>query len=405
MTRAIVTMLLLRLLPSTTAPANAAPAFDAATAANATALDLYRDLRAEGENLFFSPASLACALAMTSAGARGRTAAEMDDVLHQPADDEVVAAAYGRLLADLMAQRSGVTLALANRLYGQRDVAFLPAFTSLLGRHYGAGLETVDFRTDPDAARRLINTWVEERTAHKIRDLLPPGAVTTTTGLVLVNAVHFLGKWAEPFPARSTADAPFHRERGGDVTAKFMHANEHFAYAETADAQVLALPYSGGGLEMVLVLPASGTPLSALESGLDADRLAAWLAGLAPAQVDVTLPRLHLETTFELADALARLGMPTAFTPAADFTGMAPADEPLCISRVVHKAYLDVDEAGTEAAAATGVAMERLSASIDFGTPKVFRADRPFVLAIRHRDSGAVLFLGRVADPTSPDRG
>lgn len=389
-------ILLLALLPAAIPAADAS--FDPAAAGNAFGLDLYTSLRADGENLFFSPASIAYALAMTGLGARGGTAAEMDRVLHLPADDEVVAAGFGAQMREVARDDGAVTVNLANRLYGQRGTPFSPGYLALLERHFGAGLEQVDYRRDPEAARRLINGWVEEQTAQKIRDLLGPGTVKPMTELVLVNAVYFLGKWSEPFPKRATADAPFHRERGGDVTTKFMRTTGRFGYAELDGVQVVSLPYRGDSMEMIVILPATNTPLAQVEKQLDAGRLAAWLAAPAPAQVVVTLPRLHLETSFDLGGALAKLGMATAFSRDADFTGMTTDATPLFISSVVHKAYLDVDEEGTEAAAATAVVMERASEMMA-DELKTFRADRPFILAIRHKASGAILFLGRVADP------
>lgn len=390
--------LLLALLP-TASPAAAADApFTPAASGNAFGLDLYTSLRAEGQNLFFSPASIAYALAMTGLGARGATAAEMDAVLHLPADDAVVAAGFGALMGEVAKEGGPVTINLANRLYGQRGTPFAPDFLALLERHFGAGLERVDYRHDPEAARRLINTWVEEQTAQKIRDLLAPGSVNADTRLTLVNAVYFLGAWARPFPKEATADAPFHREQGGDVTVPFMHMTGRFGYLEQDGVQIVSLPYRGNTMEMVVILPAAGTPLPTIEAQLDADRLATWLAAPAPAKVVVTLPRLHLETSFDLATALAALGMPTAFTRSADFSGMTTDGTPLLISRVVHKAYLDVDEEGTEAAAATAI-MAEVTSAMRPEPPKEFRADRPFILAIRHKASGAILFLGRVADP------
>lgn len=390
---------LLLALSLAAAPARAADTpFTPAPAANAFGLDLYTSLRADGENLFFSPASIAYALAMTGLGARGTTAAEMDAVLHLPADGEVVAAGCGKLMGNLASNDGAVTVNLANRLYGQRGTPFAPAYLALLERHFGAALEQVDYRRDPEAARGLINGWVEEQTAQKIRDLLGPGTVTPMTELVLVNAVYFLGKWSEPFPKEATREAPFHRERGGDVTTEFMRKTGRFGYAEHEGVQVASLPYRGDSMEMVVILPNEGTPLAQVEQQLDAAKLAEWLASPTSTQVEVTLPRLHLETSFELADALAKLGMPTAFTGEADFSGMTTDATRLFISRVIHKAYLDVDEEGTEAAAATAVVIKRLSVEVP-GRAKTFRADRPFILAIRHRDSGAILFLGRVADP------
>lgn len=390
-------ILLLALLPAATPAADAS--FDPAAAGNAFGLDLYTSLRADGENLFFSPASIAYALAMTGLGARGDTAADMDRVLHLPADDEVVAAGFGAQMREVARDDGAVTVNLANRLYGQRGTPFSPGYLALLERHFGAGLEQVDYRGDPEAARRLINGWVEEQTAQKIRGLLGPGTVTPLTELVLVNAVYFLGKWSAPFKESATVDAPFHRERGGDVTTKFMRTTGRFGFAERDGVQVASLPYRGGTMELAVILPASGTPLAQVEEQLDADDLAAWLASPVPQQVEVMLPRLHLETSFDLADALAALGMPTAFSKRADFSGMTTDATPLLISKVVHKAYLDVDEQGTEAAAATDVAMTLMSLDSAIGPVKTFRADRPFILAIRHTLSGAILFLGRVADP------
>lgn len=390
---------LLLLLLSAGGSRAAGEGFDPASATNAFGLDLYRQLHAEGENLFFSPASIAYALSMTGAGARGLTADEMDRVLHLPADDARVAAGFGGLMTALTAANEHATLNLANRLYGQRGLGFSPEYLALLDRHYGAGLEQIDFRADPAAARRTINAWVEEQTANKILNLLAPGSLDGGTRLVLVNAIHFLGTWQEPFPVEATADAPFHRERGGEVSVPFMHVTGRFGYAEKNGVQILALPYQGGALEMVLVLPAAGTPLAAVEARLDAGVLAGWLAAPTPASVAVGLPRLHLETKFDLAGTLQAMGMPTAFTPAADFSGLTTGGNALAIDEVVHKAYLDVDEKGTEAAAATGVVM-RVTSARPVEEPKVFTADRPFILVIRHRASGAVLFMGRVADPS-----
>jgi serpin B len=400
MTPRIAALSLLFLLLNAGSGRAADEGFNPAAATNAFGLDLYRQLRTEGENLFFSPASLAYALSMTGVGARGQTADEMDRVLHLPGDDAQVAAGFGGLMTSLTAANKQVTLSLANRLYGQRGFGFSPEYLALLDRHYGAGLEQLDFGADPETARRTINAWVEEQTAQKIRDLLAPGLLNAETCLVLVNAIHFLGAWQEPFSVEATADALFHRERGGDVTVPFMHLTDRFGYAEAGGVQILALPYMGGALEMVLALPAAGGSLAAVEAGLDADTLAGWMAALAPTQVTVDLPRLHLETKFDLAGTLAAMGMPTAFAQTADFSGMTTAGVALRISQVVHKAYLDVDEKGTEAAAATAVVMLRESAFQPGDESKVFTADRPFMLVIRHRTSGAVLFLGRVADPS-----
>ena len=372
---------------------------DATAAANAFGLDLYQRLRARGENLFFSPASAAYALAMARTGAAGATAAGMDRVLHLQGDPDATAAAFGALMDDLLREREHVELDLANRLYGQEGFGFAPAFLDRLERRFGAALAQVDFRGDPEAARAAINAWVAGRTRERIDELLPAGSLDAATRLVLVNAIYFLGTWRTAFPADATADGPFHREAGGDADVPFMHLTGRFGYAERGGVQLLALPYEGGDLEMVLALPPAGTPLVEVEAGLDADALADWLAAPAPRQVAVAMPRLHLETKFDLATTLGAMGMGTAFTRRADFSPMTGGANGLAIDDVYHQAWLDVDEQGTEAAAATGLVM-RVTSAQPTEEPVVFRADRPFVLAIRHVPSGAVLFLGRVADPS-----
>ncbi len=370
---------------------------DPAAASNAFAVALYARLGAEGGNLFFSPASIVYALAMTRTGARGQTAAEMDKVLHFAPDDPQLAAACGRLMAQLTADREFATLRLANRLFGQSGFGFDGTFLADLETHFGAGLELLDFRADAEAARGVINGWVEEQTEEKIKDLLASGSLDQATRLVLVNAVYFLGTWQKPFPVDATAHAPFHCANGGDVTVPFMHVTGRFGYADTDGVQVLSLPYKGGDLDMVLVLPAQGTPLAEVEARLDAGTFGAWVAAPGQAEVRVALPRLHLETKFDLAATLQAMGLVRAFTDRADFSGMVPGGG-LAIDEVVHKAYLDVDEKGTEAAAATAVEMRLTSARpVEV---KEFTADRPFILAIRHQGTGAVLFLGRVADPS-----
>ncbi|HPF70753.1 MAG TPA: serpin family protein [Candidatus Krumholzibacteria bacterium] len=370
---------------------------DPATAVNAFAVDLYRRLAAPDENLFFSPASASVALAMTRLGADGATAAEMDRVLHFAPDDPLLASAFGRFAGQLAVDPEFAVLRLANRLFGQSGLPFRRDYLATLQEHFDAGLEQVDFRRDAEGARRLINTWVEQQTEDRIKDLLADGDVGPSTALVLVNAVYFLGSWQQQFPMDATFDDTFHRADGTEVTVPFMHLDGALRWGRAADAQVLALPYKGNGLEMVLVLPDEGTTLADLDRGLDAGRLASWLAAPMPRAVEAAVPRLHLETSFDLTRALADLGMTTAFGARADFSGMIDGGG-LAIDRVVHKAFLDVDEKGTEAAAATGVVMRVTSAR---PVDKVaFTADRPFLLAIRHVDTGAVLFLGRVADPS-----
>lgn len=362
---------------------------------NAFAVDLYRTVRTDDGNLFFSPASVGYALGMTRAGARGATAAEMDAVLHLPRGGGN-SAAFGALMGGLLAADAPYTLRLANRLYGQVGLSFEPGFRAEIAEHFRGGLAEVDFVRDAEGARGAVNGWVSEQTAERIPELLGPGAVDARTRLVLVNAIYFLADWRAPFPADGTRPRPFHLTDGTAVDVPTMSETLQAGYAAPEGLQVLALPYEGDVLEMVVLLPAQETGLAEVEARLDASTLAAWLAAPEPARVQVLLPRFEFTTEFRLGRTLAELGMPTAFTDRADFSGMVAAGR-LAVDDVIHEAYVRVDEKGTEAAAATGVVMRVTSLP---PPPKaVFQADRPFLLVIRHKPSGALLFLGRVTDP------
>jgi len=373
-----------------------APAGDPAESVNAFALDLYARLGKDDGNLFFSPASIAYALAMTRTGAEGETAAQMDRVLHLSPNDPDMPADFGRLMATLNDEDSGVTLSLANRLFGEESFRFRGSFLTGLERHFDAELEAMDFRNSAEESRIHINDWVAARTEDRIRDLLPGGSLTSATRLVLVNAIYFLGNWQTTFPADATVEGPFNSAGGEARNVPLMNLTGHFRYAEESGLQVLALPYDGGNYDMVILLPAPGAGLAALETRLSSDDLARWLATPQSREVRVTLPRMKLAGEASLGRVLAGMGMPLAFSRQANFGGMADGGE-LAIDEVVHKAWIEVDEEGTEAAAATGVIMRTTSVSPD--QPAVFRADRPFLFAIRHRQSGAILFMGRFSEP------
>jgi serpin B len=370
------------------------------------AVDLYGALRSEGGNLFFSPYSLSAALAMTREGARGETAAELDRALHFPAGLAKAQAALARALrpreVDEWDERGGrrkvaaYELSVANALWGQEGLAFLAPFTGVLEREYGAPLERLDFK-DQAAARRRINGWVEERTRQRIKDIVPPGLPSPDTRLALANAIHFKAAWLEPFEKEATRDAPFHAA-GGDVPAKLMRRVDHLMYAADEAVQVVALPYRGHSTSMLVVLPRKVDGLAAVEAGLTAERLAGWVGGLKRVKVDVRLPRFEMTQAFEARAPLAKLGVKRAFDARqADFSGML-ASEPLFVGAILHKAFVAVDEAGTEAAAATVVLMEAGSAPRP-ETPVDFVADRPFLFLLRHEPTGCVLFMGRLATP------
>jgi len=359
------------------------------------ALDLYDQLRKEDGNLFFSPFSLSTALAMTYGGARGNTAAEMADTLHFELAQERLHPAFARLQQGLDVSEdedAGYRLHIANALWPQKGYAFLPEFFELCQAHYRAGLQTVDYAGATEEARQTINRWVEQRTEEKIKELLKPGVLTPLTTLVLTNAIYFKGDWAAQFDKEKTTDAPFTLLDGEQVSVPLMNQAGEFRYTEDSAVQVLELPYAGEALSMVVVLPRQHDGLPALEKSLSAKKLADWLSKLRPRTVRVGLPRFKMTSEFKLNEVLQALGLRGAFTGGADFSGMTGSRD-LFISAVVHKAFVDVNEEGTEAAAATGVVM------LKGGLPPAFRADHPFLFLIRDVRTGSILFFGRVLNP------
>ena len=376
----------------------------AAEAANNFAWDLFDELQTGGGNLFFSPASIELALVMTWNGARGETAAEMARVLRLPAPyaDEFssVTGAFGQLQNQLEPGEGPYTLNIANRLWGQQGYAFQPPFLKDLDTHFGAGLEELDFQSDSESSRLAINDWVAERTEQKIVDLLAPGTVDVSTRLVLTNAVYFLGDWQHPFSASATRDRPFFLADGKEIRTSTMNQLRSLRYTADGLAQVLALPYKGGEVEMLIILPREKSGLPQLEKVIDQKVIDSWSASLASARVTVQLPRFSLRDDFSLAKVLGRLGMGRAFTSGADFSGMTGRPE-LAISDVIHKSFVDVDEKGTEAAAASAANMMLTSAPMEPAEVVEFIADHPFLFLIRDVDTGTILFLGRMADPRS----
>jgi serpin B len=371
------------------------------TGNTAFAFDLYgrlKDLpavKAGGGNLFFSPYSISTALAMTANGARGTTATQMTSALHLPGDT-TPAAAFGQLQKDLQAeaQKSGCQLNIANALWGQKGHPFLDSFLSTTKAGYGAGLNLVDFARSEEA-RKTINTWVEQQTKDKIKDLIAPGVLDARTRLVLTNAIYFKGDWAAQFKKQNTADANFFVATTKSVKVPMMNQKGPFAYGETDQVQVLSLPYKGKMLSMLVLLPKASSSLAAVESGLDAKGLESAMGRLSEQEVVVFLPKFKMTCgPLELNGTLTAMGMKDAFTDAADFSGM-DGKKDLYVSNVVHKAFVEVNEEGTEAAAATGAVMGLTSVRV---TP-VFRADRPFVFLIRENQTGSILFIGRVMNP------
>jgi serpin B len=367
---------------------------------NAFAFDLYARLASEQGNLFLSPASISTALAMTYAGARGQTADEMARTLHFQVDQEHLHPACAALLRGWQGEgkKRAYQLSVANALWGQKGLGFLPAFLDLTHKNYGAGLVEIDFVGNPTLARKTINDWVEQQTQQKIKDLLQPAHITPFTRLVLTNAIYFKGDWARAFTKGMTTQQDFHVTPDQKVKVPLMHQRKSYNYLAGDDFQALELPYAGNELSMIVLLPRKLDGLAALEKTMTADRFATLARQLKPAQVDLFLPRFKMTKDFSLGTTLAAMGMPSAFSPErADFSGMT-SEEKLFISHVIHKAFVDVNEEGTEAAAATAVILARPAAAPvhDFQT---FRADHPFLFLIRDNQSGSILFLGRVSNP------
>jgi len=359
---------------------------------------LYSRLAKQEGNLFFSPASISTALAMTFAGARGTTAEQMAATLCFPTGDESLHEAYDGLMSQLnKGDDRPFELVIANALWGQKGFGFLDSFLKLNKQYYEAGLNSMDFGGAPEACRGEINAWVEAKTRDRIKDLLPQGSINAMTRLVLTNAVYFKGDWEHPFKRKATRNAAFYTGKE-DVQAPLMQQKERLGYFESPALQVLVMPYGGNELEMAVFLPRQKDGLAGLETELTSATMDDWMRRARPREVRVFLPRFTSTSQFVLEKTLGAMGMPAAFSDGADFSGMTGRRD-LCISSVVHKAFVDVNEEGTEAAAATGVVM-RLTAAMPQPVP-VFRADHPFVYVIRHRPSGTILFMGRLADPRS----
>jgi serpin B len=341
--------------------------------------DLYRRAAEKEGNVVLSPYSVAAALAMVREGARGATADEMARVLGAapPAVDAV-----------------GSRLDVANSVWLQSGFAVKPDYTSLLQSRYGAVAEQVDFQRATEQARQRINTWVEQKTEGKIEDLLVPGTVTADTRLVLANAVYFKGAWESPFDAKRTAPADFTLASGEKVSAPFMNQKARFGYVSDDRVTALSMPYAGGDVSMVVLLPAEAGGLAALERDLTRERLDAWVGAMRRLEVTTAIPKFQMTSEFGLADTLSAMGMRRVFTRDADLSGIAEG-KGLALTAVVHKAFVDVNEEGTEAAAATGGVVGVTSVQ----NPVVFRADRPFLFVVRHEPTGTVLFVGRVVDP------
>ncbi|MGC9075532.1 MAG: serpin family protein [Candidatus Bipolaricaulaceae bacterium] len=363
----------------------------------AFAFDLYQAIRESPGNLFYSPYSISLALAMTYAGARGETGRQMARTLRFTLPEDVLHPAFGALSRELAGStQEGFEVHIVNALWVQTGYLFLPGFVRLLAENYGTTPRDLDFVRSPGDACRAINDWVSKETKGRIQDLLPPGSCTSSTRMVLTNAVYFKAAWLFPFDSRLTRDEPFHLLDGKKVMVPMMRQEGWLRYGTYGGCQAIELPYQGRGASLVVLLPPVGK-FQVFERGLDAGFFAKVLDSLSSVRVRLLMPKFSYEAQLFLGGTLARMGMPDAFTPAgADFSGI-DGSRNLFLSEVVHKAFVALDEAGIEAAAATAV----IATAASPFQPEVveMRIDRPFIFVIRDNRRGTILFVGRVLDP------
>lgn len=368
---------------------------------SAFATDLYSAIADDEGNIFYSPFSISIALSMTYAGARGDTATEMEQVMHYNLPQDDLHPAFNWLDLHLMDlaeapvhdESEPFQLSVANSIWGQKDYHFEKPFLDTLAVNYGAGLRTLNFAEEPEPSREVINTWVEDKTQNRIENLLPQGTIKPSTRMVLTNAIYFKASWLNAFEAQMTSKGEFTRRDGSTVMADLMEQTTEFPYADMGSYKAIELPYDGGDVSMLVMLP---DDLATFEQSFDASTIDTTVDALARERVRLTLPKFEFEAPLMLTKTLQEMGMNAPFGN-ADFSGMTGTRD-LVISDVVHKAFVAVDEEGTEAAAATAVIVGETSVP---PPPVEFRADKPFVFMIRDNATGSILFLGRIIDPTA----
>lgn len=376
------------------------------SANNQFAFDLYAKYKSKDGNIFYSPFSISSALAMTYEGARGGTAEEMQAVFHFPQDAAIRRESFLKIDQKINKKDKKYKLNIANALWAQKDYKFLDDYFGLVEKYYGGKVTNLDFANETEKSRLTINSWVEEQTNNKIKDLIPQGVLQPITHLVLTNAIYFKGSWFKPFDKKGTKEEDFKISPANKIKTQMMHLTgeeANFNYGETDSLQILELPYEGNDLSMLILLPKEDD-LKAIEESLNSENLSKWKNLLKNEEVNVYLPKFKFETKYFMAQDLISLGMPTAFTPGIDFGGKADfsgmtGNKQLNIDAVIHQAFVDVNEEGTEAAAATAVLM--VAKGISMPKPiKMFKADHPFIFIIQDRETGNILFVGRVSDPT-----
>jgi serpin B len=366
---------------------------------NQFALDLYSNYKSKDGNMFFSPYSISSALAMTYEGANGRTAEEMQAVLHLPTDKELIHSGFANINNEINKENAQYKLSVANALWAQEGLTFQQNYLTTVDNYYSGKATNVNFKTDTEKSRITINNWVEDKTNNRIKDLIPKGVLTPLTRLVLTNAIYFKANWSNQFDAENTKDGQFMINSDKGVNIKLMHKTSNYNYGETKDLQILELNYIGDDQSMLILLPKENN-INKIENNFTIDKLNELKKDMETEEVRLTLPKFKFETKYFMANDLINMGMQTAFSDNADFSGMTK-DEELKISQVIHQTFIEVAENGTEAAAATAVIMKVTSAMPRPEQPKVFNADHPFIFIIQQKNTGNILFMGRLSDPSN----
>ena len=370
---------------------------DVIEANNRFAINLYSQYKSEEGNIFFSPFSISTAMAMVYEGAEGKTAKEIKSVFGFPKYDNSRRNQYSNLLSEINKKDKEYALNTANALWAEQDFQFLDEYLTTVEKYYGGKTTNLDFKNEWEASRLIINNWVEDKTNDKIKDLLPEDVIDADTRLVLTNAIYFKAKWLIQFDADKTSDENFRVNPDKSIKVPMMQPTSQkstFNYTQNKDLQILEMPYAGEDLSMLILLPLDDD-IEALENSFTIEKLTEWKKSLRKRRVKIYIPKFKFETKYFMKNTLINLGIPTAFTDSADFSGMTGAKD-LKIDKVIHQAFIEVNEEGTEAAAATAVVLGIRSKKPP--TP-IFKADHPFIFIIQQKETGNILFMGRVNNP------
>ena len=366
---------------------------------NQFALDLYSKYKSKEGNIFFSPYSISTALAMTYEGAKRETAQEMQSVFHFSEDNNTRRGGYADLYSEINKKDKKYKLHTANALWAEKDFHFSNDYFNVVEQYYNGKVTNLNFKQEAEKSRKTINNWIEDQTNNKIKDLIPTGVIDGLTRLVLTNAIYFKGEWVEQFNKDDTKSKDFKITPDNIIKVPLMRRTDDkaiFNYIDDSNLQILEMPYSGEDLSMLVLLPKNNN-LKALEDSLSVEKLSKWKEDLKEQRVNIYIPKFKFETKYFMTETLKEMGMPIAFSPSADFSGMT-GEKNLFISDVIHQAFVDVNEEGTEAAAATAVVM-KLTASPNAPIIPTFRADHPFIFIIQQNNTGNILFMGKVVDP------